>query len=288
MKNKLPLVIALLIGVASIFAIKSYIGKQEEAVREQLKGDPVVAASTDIPPGTELTIQMLVAKQVPRQFIPAQAIEGEDQVKQILGSKTRVPIHAGNLILWSDLASESHAGLSSIIPVGEGAFSVSVTKGVKSNLIQPSDHVDIVGSFAVPKPQDQPTPKTAATWRQASDIVNVVLLQNVTVLAVGESYAGQSKASTGDAGDLTLALTLPEAQLLMFASQNGELGTVLRREGAAEVVERDKLPRVTFEALEKIIGDLDGQRNFRTVEIQKGTDNSATVPVENSNTNANH
>jgi len=287
MKNKLPLVIAILIGVASIFAIKSYIGKQEEAVREQLKGDPVVTASMDIPAGTELTLQMLVAKEVPRQFIPAQAIEGIDQVKQILGSKTSVPIHAGNLILWSDLASESHGGLSSIIPVGEGAFSVSISKGVKSDLIQPSDHVDIVGSFAVPKPQD-PVPKTTATWRQASDIVNVVLLQNVTVLAVGGSYAGQSKTSTGDGGDLTLALTLPEAQLLMFAGQNGELGTVLRREGAADVVERDKLPRVTFEALEKIIGDLDGKRNFRTVEIQKGADNSASVPVDNSNQNTNH
>jgi Flp pilus assembly protein CpaB len=284
MKNKLPLVIALLIAVASIFAIKSYIGKEEAAVHEQLKGDPVVAASTDIPAGTELTLQMLVAKEVPRQFIPAQAIEGVDQVKQILGSKTRIPIHAGSLILWSDLASEAHQGLSSIIPAGHGAFSVPITRGVKGDLIQPSDHIDIIGSFAVPKPQNMPTPQTAATWRQASDIVNVVLLQNVTVLAVGGTFAGQSSATTADSGELTLALTLPEAQLLMFASQNGDLGVLLRKEGTADVKDRQDLPRVTFEALEKIIGDLDGQRNFHTVEIQKGPDNSTTVPVQNTTT----
>jgi Flp pilus assembly protein CpaB len=201
----------------------------------------------------------------------------------ILGSKARVAIRKGQIMLWSDLASEAGGGLSSTIPAGEGAFTVSISKGIKPGLIQPSDHIDIIGSFAVPKPT-QPLPNSTATWRQASDVVNVVLLQNVTVLAVGGVFGSATKSQGGESGgDLTLSLKLPEAQLLMFAGQNGELGAILRREGATDILPRAELPRVTFEKIEEIIGDLDGKRNFRNVEVQKGS-RSVTVPVKNNST----
>jgi hypothetical protein len=58
------------------------------------------------------------------------------------------------------------------------------------------------------------------------------------------------------------------------------LGAVLRREGATDITPRSELPRVTFEEIEKIIGDLDGKRNYRNVEVQKGSQ-SITVPVTN-------
>lgn len=279
MKNKFPLIIAIVVGVAALVAIRQYVNKMEQQANAKLKGDIVVAANVEIPAGTELTVQMLGPKEVPRQFIPAQAIQGSDSVKQIIGSKTKYPIHAGQLVLWSDLASETHGGLSSLIPAGEGAFSVSVSKGVKPGLIQPGDHIDIIGSFAVPKP-NQPMPTGAASWRQGSDVVNVVLLQNVTVLAVGEIFSGAVKSQNESGGDLTLSLTLAESQLLMFAQANGELGAVLRREGATAIAPRAELPRVTFEAIEKIIGDLDGKRQYRAVEVQKGSQ-TETVPVSN-------
>ena len=279
MKNKFPLIIAIVIGVAALFAIRQYVNKMQQQAAAKLKGEPVAAASADIPAGAELTAQMIGAKEVPPQFIPAQAIQGSDQVKLIIGSKTRVAIKAGTIILWSDMANEAVGGLSSIIPTGQAAFAVSIGKGVNSALIQPSDRIDIIGSFAVPKPT-QPVPTGTATWRQGSDVVNVVLLQDVTVLAVGGAFGGSPKSQGGSGGELTLSLKLPEAQLLMFAQQNGELGAVLRRSGATDIVPRAELPRVTFEKLEEIIGDLDGQRNFHTVEVQKGS-RTESVPVSN-------
>ena len=274
------MIVAAAIGIAALLAIRSYVNRIEAQTEAKLKGEPVVAASVDIPAGTVITLQMLTPKEVPHQFIPAQAIQGSDQVKQIIGNKTRYAIQAGQIILWSDLASESHGGLSAIIPEGQEAFTVTISKGVTPGLLQPSDHIDIIGSFAIPK-ATQPLPGSQATWRQGSDLVNVVLLQNVTVLAVGNVVGGAARAQ-GDSssGDLTLSLTLPEAQLLMFASQNGELGAVLRREGVSDVQQRSDLPRVTFQEIEKIIGDLDGRRNYHNVEIQKGSE-STTVPVLN-------
>jgi len=280
MKNRFPLIIAIIIGIAALFAIKGYVNKMQQQATDKLKGDLVVAAAVDIPAGVELTVQMLAPKEVPRQFIPAQAIQGSDSVKQILGTKTSVPIHAGQLVLWSDLVSEAKSGLSSIIPEDEGAFTVGIAAGVKPGLIQPSDHIDIIGSFAVPKSQEGVS-SAATPWRQPPTVVNIVLLQNVTVLAVGENYTGKAKNPNAEAGgDLTLALTLAEAQELMFAQQNGMLGAVLRREGSTSVTPRNELPRVTFDKIDDIIGDRDGRRNFHSVEVQRGSQ-SVNIPVSN-------
>lgn len=285
MKNKFPLIIAIVIGVAALFAIRSYVNKEKERVNAQLKGELVVAADGDIAAGAELTVQMISAKEVPARFIPTQAIQispDKKEIKQLLGRKTRVAIGKGQIILWSDLVSEVRGGLSTIIPPSEGAFSVAIGKGIKPGLIQPSDHIDIIGSFALPKP-NQPLPAAVtagANWRQGSDMVNVVLLQNVTVLAVGDMMGGAARSEGGGA-ELTLSVTLPEAQLVMFAAQHGELGAVLRREGTTDVKPRADLTPITFQNIQQIIGDLDNKRNTRVVEVQKGP-KTVTVPVINS------
>lgn len=278
MKNKFPLIVAIIIGIGALFAIQKYVKNMQEQAADQLKGEQVVAARVSIPAGTVITTEMLYPQEVPTRFIPAQAIQGSDNVKLMIGSKTAVTIKAGQLILWSDLVTETRGGLSSIIPAGQGAFSVSISAGVKSDLIQPSDHIDIIGTFMIPKPT-QPISGPVASWRNASDLVNVVLLQNVTVLAVGGNFNGAPGAS-GSGGDLTLALTLPEAQELMFAQQNGQLGAVLRRGGSTDVMARADLPRVTFESIDKIMGDLDEQRNYRSIEVQKGGGGNESVPVK--------
>jgi Flp pilus assembly protein CpaB len=279
MKSKLPLVMAITIGVLAFLAIRAYVNKMQQQAQDQLKGEPVVAARVDIRRGDEVTMQMIAPKSVPRQFIPRQALQGSGDVKLLLGRKAAVDIPKGQIILWSDLIIEAKGGLSTIIPEGQGAFTVSIGKGVKPGLIQPSDHIDILGSFAAPKPT-QPLPTTTATWRQGSDMVNVVLLQNVTVLAVGEAFGSAPRPENAGGADLTLSLTLPETQLLMFAAEHGELGAVLRREGATDVKPRAELPRVTFEAIEQIIGDLDQKRMYRSLEVQQGS-KSITVPVLN-------
>ncbi len=265
MKNKIPLIAAVIMAVVAILAISSYVKRVEAEAKAKLRGKPVVAAKADMKAGTEIELDQVMAKEVPPAFIPPQAIQGSMELKQVIGRKTRVPLRAGQIILWSDLESERRGGLSSLIPEGEGAFTVNIGQGISSSLIQPSDHIDIIASFAIPK-GNQPAAAPAASWRQASDMVNVVLLQNVTVLAVGDMMGVPSQQGPGEksgSGPMTLSVTLPEAQLLMFAVQHGDLGAVLRKEGAVKTLPREQLPRVTFEAIEKIIGDLDQSRDKR-------------------------
>ena len=265
MKNKIPLIAAMVLGIVAIVAIRFYVQRVEQEARSKLKGTPVVAAKEDIEAGTEIDLDLVLSKEVPIAFMPQQAIQGSMELKQILGHKTRVPLRAGQIILWSDLESERHGGLSALIPEGDGAFTVNISQGISSSLIQPNDHIDIIASFAIPK-DNQSSAAPAASSQKTSDLVNVVLLQNVTVLAVGDTMGGAAQAQPGEragSGAISLSVTLPEAQLLMFAAQHGELGAMLRREGAIDTRPRSELPRVTFEAIEKIIGDLDQRRDKR-------------------------
>jgi Flp pilus assembly protein CpaB len=69
---------------------------------------------------------------------------------------------------------------------------------------------------------------------------------------------------------VTVAVTLQEAQMLMFASQHGELGVALRNEEDIDTVVRASLPRITFKKMEELVGDLDDLRKRRIIEVQKG------------------
>ncbi len=267
----MPLIIAVVLGVIALLAVRSYVKRVEANAAAKLTGRPVVAAAQDIPKGTELKMEMLSAKDVPESFIPPQAIEGSDNVKLILGRKLRVDITSGQIVLWSDLEAENRGGFSTLIPEGERAFSVDIARGVKGGLLQPNDHIDIIGSFTSSRESTPPVAgAAAATWREQSDTVNAVLLQNVTVLAVGENFGGRPIQEGQQGGELTLSLTLPEAQLLMFAQEHGELGGVLRREGDVNSQPREQLPRIAMKELDSVIGNLDQARKRRIIQIQKG------------------
>lgn len=271
MQNKMPLIIALILGLLASFGVYKYVQGEKAKLAAQLEGRSIVAAAQDIPKGTELTIELLSPKNVPESFIPPQAIEGSDNVKLIMGRKTRVDISAGQIVMWSDLEVENRGGFASLIPDGERAFTVEISRGIKGGgLLQPNDHIDIIGTFTAANKEAAPKAAGSASWREQPDVVNAVLLQNVTVLAVGDNFGGRPTEDTQQGGELTLSLTLPEAQLLMFAQENGELGAVLRREGDIRSEAREKLPRISFKELETVIGSLDVDRKKRIVQIQKG------------------
>jgi Flp pilus assembly protein CpaB len=277
MKNRAPIIVAVVFLIIGILAIRSYVQNIRDEYEEQLKGKKVVAASVDIDAGTELRQSMVFAKEVPPQFIPAQAVRGAEELRQVIGRKVQYRIKEGDIIQWTDFAVERRGGLASLIPASERAFTIDVSMGVQGKLLNPNDHIDIISSFALPDPV-KAAGATAAAWRQHSDMVNIVLLQNVTVIAVGDDF--QSLTAPGEAGSggsVTVAVTLPEAQLLMFASQHGELGVALRNEEDIETVSRDTLPRITFKKMEDLIGNLDDMRKKRIIEVQKGRTTEAVA-----------
>ena len=272
MKNRIPIVVAVVLGIVAVLAINSYVKRMKEETEQKYRGKPVIAARSNIPAGGEIGEKMLTLKKVPSQYIPRQAMTTPEERRQIIGRKTRVPIRAGQLILWSDLEMEKRGGLSALIPEGERAFSVGIEAGIKSALLQINDRVDILGIFSVP--QDDPGVRAGVGIGAGDDTACVVLLQNVNIIALGTTIGSTrgGAADAGGGGQITFSVTLPEAQLLLFSEQHGDLALALRREGEIEVMAREDLPRVTMEQLEDITRELDGKRQARVIQVRKGTE----------------
>lgn len=268
MNNKWPLAVAVTFGLASLLLMNLSGKRSEGRDGAGVRMKSVVYARTDIPIGTELRRELLTVKAVPESYVPAQAVL-EEGVKMVLGRKTSARIERDRLLSYVDVAGESQGGFTRVIPSGEGAYTVTIGRGIKPGLIQPGDHIDLMSTMPLSKSLDEGG-SGSASWKRGSDMVNVVLLQNVTVLAVGDTYGKSSRGEMGGGADLTLALTLQEAQILMYASQNGELGAMLRPENSIDVKQRADLRRISQLDLEQIIGTLDLKRNQRTVEVQRG------------------
>ena len=274
MKNKIPIIAAVILGIIVMVAINNHIRNIKEQAASQFKGKPVVTVLKDIDRGGEIAESNLGLTTVPTQYIPQQALTTPAEKRQVIGRKTRVPVRAGQLLLWSDLEIEKRGGLSALVPQGERAFTVNFSAGIKTSLLQLNDRVDIIGIFQ-DVAGDEPTMARVQVpgmpgSSTGDNSVCVVLLQNVTIMALGD-LIGDVYVNPNLAGsEVTFALTLPEAQLLSYASTQGELGMVLRREGDIEVLSREELPRITLEDLEKVTGRLDEERKRRTIQVLKG------------------
>jgi pilus assembly protein CpaB len=152
----------------------------------------------------------------------------------------------GSFLSWSDIELASDQGRDRLLTqrIGKGkyrALSLPVdVPGSVSNMIQPGDHVDILGTFRFPG-----TEKGAAL-----DMVTRTILQNVTVLAVGQQL--MATAATGDGRrnsytTITLSVTPKEAEFLVFAYQKGTLTFTLRN-ASDPYMEKD-VQDVNFEYL---------------------------------------
>jgi pilus assembly protein CpaB len=133
--------------------------------------------------------------------------------------------------------------LSSLIQPGKRAIAVRASTGhddTRGNqLIRPGDYVDVIATFH----------GNALEGEQSS----AVLLQRVLVLAVGTETRSVSDPKTRDEPawnrdkQLTLSLSLPEAQLLSLATERGRLSVAVRPPGDPGTL--DDLPDLKASAL---------------------------------------
>jgi pilus assembly protein CpaB len=130
-----------------------------------------------------------------------------------------------------------------------------------AGLIQPGDHIDILGTFKSPS-DSRSEPETTIT-----------LLQNVVVLAIGQVTSARSSGMRGDrgfSGMLTILVTPEEASLLIHAQRVGRLYNVLRNPEDIETFEN--LPKITFSDIlqPKVREEIQTARDSRVLVIRGG------------------
>ncbi len=262
MRTYVLLGISILAGVAA-FVIAN---RQIEQMEKELMGDArqlkVLVPKRDLTRGesirnvdTDLTFREMYVKDL-TETSPGSSkykeitYEGVENVKSILGLRLAVDVDKQQPFRWSDFegtGGKARRGFADTInkKLNHRALSISVdsTSSV-SGLIQPNDHVDIVATFRFPS--------MGGEGRQL-DTVTLTLLQNLTVLAVGQRYGGGSRASMAvrrsrGYTNLTLSVSAKEAEMLVFAQQKGHLTLTLRH--PEDVYLEKKTQRVDFKYLE--------------------------------------
>ena len=190
-----------------------------------------------------------------------------DQAVLVLGRPLLHAVSAEDPILWSyiDGGRDASRGLADSIQARMRAVSIPVSGAAAvSGLVRPNDHVDVLGSFALPA-------EGAAAGGAEPELVTLTVLQNATVLATGtETARSGSRREGAGYGTVTLLVSPREAEVLVFAQQmKGRLFLTLRN--PSDLHFEEKLPRVDFRKIEEELEGLNAERQKRLGAASRAT-----------------
>jgi len=227
LKGKTPLIVALVLGLLAGVVAYSAIKKKESDVRRGWNLVPVVVAAQDIPEGTIVTFDMISQRSVPEQFVTSSVVK-PDSATYVVNQKVLVPLQAGDPLLWSQFETTKAAERLSTKVQKKGRAITIEAKLVTAvgGWVRPNDHIDLIGTFRDP---------------QTDENVAVTLLQNVIVLATGKitgtTNVNLIPESQREYNNVSLLVIPEEAEILVLASELGNLTMSLRNEDDVDIIE---------------------------------------------------
>lgn len=239
MKNSIPLILAVLLGLAAVFAVNKIISENSASVEEKVK---IVAASRDLAAGEVIAEGFFMAKEVPLYAVPAQAINW-NRSAMIVGQKLKQPVRKGNYIFIQDVGLSQ--GMSNVVGEGEWAVAIQIADKAMASLLQSGDEVAIVGTFKLDT-------KGGGGVPAGKKDVTMVLFPKVRVLEIPSEKRGQNMD-----GVIIVLLPPPQAQALIAASRVAELTPVLRRTNDPTALNRMDAGMVTPETFNTMVNDLE-------------------------------
>ncbi len=207
-------------GGAAYFA-DHYIDDTVNARRSQLDAQyqpiRVVVANADLRPGTFLSGQTVAVREVPRNFLHADAVLA-DQWGTVAGRVLAQPVRSGEPVLQAHLARNASAGFSSQLAAGMRALTFPVDDEASiSGMLSPGDRIDIL-----------------FTTLAANETVTLPLLLDVPVIATGvrtisnAAYLDDRNPSR-QYNTVTVSVTPENAARITLAQDAGKITVALRQ-----------------------------------------------------------
>ena len=232
MKNFIPLILAVVLGLAAVFGIRHLLAERETATAATVA---VVVAAQDVPANTALTESVLAKREVPRNAVPAKAIMWEQRAL-VLRQKSMRNVMRGDYIQWSDMGRAD--GVSNLIGEGEWAISVPFSDSAIGAMLRPGDEIAIVGTFDAVSKVASNNEKTSSRAR-----VTATILPRVRIVSVGGE----------NASTIVLSLKPEQAQLLIDAQRVASLYPALRRPNDETNLDRLKTGMVTSTTYDQLL-----------------------------------
>jgi pilus assembly protein CpaB len=281
-QKKLQVVIAAVaMGLLAIFLVNKYTEQRivsavsEIAARNQqvnaakAQYDAVVAAKA-ISRGQTIEREMLNIQRTAGEFVQPGVIT---DIEVPIGKIASADILPGEQVTFSKLgfpgAGSNEAAANSLAiktPTGKRAVTITIDPlSAAGGMVKPGDYVDVIGNFPVPQ---------QVQGKMVAQLATVTLFQNVLVLAVGGQFSTPASAASSRGGrgeapvaapvapqaaqTITFALPPKEAELLLFASEQGILKLILR--SGLDNTTTTNLPVATWDALLQYIISAQGQQ----------------------------
>ncbi len=241
MRGWIALFVAVLLGLVAVVGMQKYMKRQKDRVEKEYRPVKVVVATQRIERGDVVTGKMF---SIEKKTISESSIDQDHIVSRdagwILGKVASRPIERGQIIKWSSLQREVRkvtTGLSNTPGLVAFTLPVDSVSGVGGN-IRPNSHVDIIGTFNLPRQQDDKG--------RGADVRTVRMLTDVTVLTVDnrttlETVSASMTSNPRPYSTVTLAVTPDEAVVLAFARSQGALLLTIRNPSDPLTVDPDEV-----------------------------------------------
>jgi pilus assembly protein CpaB len=230
MKEKLPLIVALIFGIIAFVGINQYLASQKVTPRTTT----ILVAAKSLERGATLRIDDVRTKSVPAElFAGLDGYFGADDSGRLAGQvlsrdiRAGEPIAASHLLLEGGLDSPRIDRFSMKLQPGTRAISLPLDSvGSVSDFLRVNDRVDVLANISIPKVRQRTFTVPNEGLQTIDEITyegtTIFLFENVPVLAVGDVYEELTadEASMGG-GSITMAVTPREAQVLAWALRNG-------------------------------------------------------------------
>ena len=239
MKNKLALVVAVVMALIAVYGISRWLQGEKTKYEQKFPTVRVAAAGKRIVAGAVMDRSCLLSEESkegkvllgvekPESAVAADNIMVSDE-DRLIGRTVNHTVERGEDLLWSYFRQPVEK-LDAELHLGERAITLRVDAitGIASN-ITPGSHVDIIGTFPL-APQGGTAPAKAG----AASSRTLLLFQDVTIIAVDNRTRDEDYASSPGAtrsrtySSVTVAATPVEANVLVFAQQYGTLTLALR------------------------------------------------------------
>jgi pilus assembly protein CpaB len=222
-RRLIGLVVAVLLAAVATVLLIQYVRTADERARQDETLAEVFVAQSDIQPGVsadDAIAQGLIARdEVPSRAVPSGAVA---ELAQVSGLIVTVPIYEGEVIVTQRFG-DTVAQTTGLLEVPEGTQAVTIEAAIAPGLagfIQPGDLVSVVGTVETTETDD-----TAA-----AGVTSQYLVQNVTVLAVGQRVVATETEEEGaqvqQSNELylfTLAMPPEDIERTVFGTQQGTL-----------------------------------------------------------------
>ncbi len=260
MKQKAVLIASVIVGLLAFWMTHQYLQGERDRLFKDAEEVEVLAATRDLTAGAVLKSgdvgKITIFRRKGGLIDDYILLKDLDKIID-RNRKIRWPVDQRKALTWSNVEMPQVArGLAPIIKPPLRAVSIAVGgEAAVSGLVQPNDHVDILGTFSFP----------SRSGGKEMENVTLTLLQNVTVLATGQRL-GKQEFEEGDRllrggaySTVTFEVTPREAELLVFAQTvQGRLTLTLRH--PEDMSFEKNLPEVNFQHIEKNLPELNAYR----------------------------